>query len=123
MPLVCSFMGLPAPCYAEASRIVNNVVYAFSTVVLIADGKRLAGVTLKQFADYVAMVGLAQIRPDARLGDVPTILKLFNGTPETAPSSMTDWDGAFLKSLYGTEQRYTQQRTQVAKTMKRQLEH
>jgi hypothetical protein len=35
------------------------------------------------------------------LVDAPTILQLFNGT-QAAPAGMTEWDRAFLKSLYTT---------------------
>ena len=50
------------------------------------------------------MVGLTQLKPGARLGDAPIILKLFNGAPEAAATGLTDWDQAFLKSLYATNQ-------------------
>lgn len=48
------------------------------------------------------MVSFAEIKPDAHLGNDPTILKLFDGGPQTAPSGMSDWDQVFLKTLYDT---------------------
>jgi hypothetical protein len=56
--------------------------YAFTRVSVIVDQKRLHGVSSGQLADYIAMVGLAEIRPGPRLGDAPTILKLFAGAPQ-----------------------------------------
>jgi hypothetical protein len=74
--------------------------FAFTTVLVVVDQTRLQGVSRSQLADYVAMVGLAEIKSDARLGDAPTILRLFEGAPQAAPAGLTDLDQAFLKSLY-----------------------
>jgi hypothetical protein len=67
------------------------------------------------------MVGLAKLKAGARLGDAPTILKLFDGAPDVAPAGLTDWDQAFLKSLYATEQITRQQRGQIAREMVREI--
>jgi hypothetical protein len=80
--------------------------FAFTRVVVVVDQTRLQGVSPGQLADYIAMVGfaeikpLAEIRPGAPLGDAPTILKLFDAAQGTAPTGLSDWDQAFLKSLY-----------------------
>jgi len=95
----------------------------FSRVFVIVDRTRLRGVESGQLADYVAMVGFAKLKPDAHLGDAPTILKLFNGAPQDAPSGMTLWDQAFLKSLYATEQTAKAQRGQIARAMVREIAH
>jgi hypothetical protein len=108
-------------CNREPSRLVSNARWEFSRILVIADQTRLKGVTLEQFADYVAMVGLARLNPNAHLGDAPTILRLFNGSPQGAPAGMSDWDQAFLRSLYGTEPRSTLQRSQMARSMVRQI--
>ena len=105
----------------RTSHILLSKIWAFEYVFVIADQARLKGVTAGQFADYVAMVGLSKLNPDARLGDAPTILKLFEGTPSAAPAGMTDWDQAFLKSLYSTEQILKQQRGQIAHQMVSEL--
>jgi hypothetical protein len=105
----------------EATHISRNVIYTFSRVFVIADQKRLQGVTRGQFADYVAMVSLSRLKPGPSLGDAPTILKLFDGAPQAAPAGMTDWDRAFLKSLYSTEQKSKLQRSQIAREMVREI--
>jgi len=74
----------------------------FNRVIVIVDGQRAAGYTLESLADYIAMVTLAQIDPNARTDAYPTILNLFAEQPETAPDAMTQWDLAYLVGLYRT---------------------
>jgi hypothetical protein len=114
-------LAVPMDCNHEASLLLFNVSPEFARIFVIADQARLHGVTLGQFADYVAMVGLAKITRDARLGDAPSILKLFSGAPEAAPAGMSDWDQAYLKSLYSTEQRSRLRRSQIARRMVREI--
>jgi hypothetical protein len=73
---------------------------AISKVLVIVDKTRVQGASMGQLADYIAMVSYAEIRPDAQLDDAPTILKLFDGAPKAAPAGLSDWDQAFLTSLY-----------------------
>ncbi|MEJ0005484.1 MAG: hypothetical protein WDM77_03630 [Steroidobacteraceae bacterium] len=97
--------------------------YLFRTFVII-DASQLKGVTLGQLADYAALVGLAEIKPVDSLADAPTILQLFNGTPEASPAGMTEWDQAFLRSLYTTTQHTSaQQRWHVVQTMMNEITH
>ncbi len=106
---------------AGGTHLAFNSIWTFSRVFVIVDRTQLQGVKLGQLADYVAMVGLAKIKPGAHLGDAPTILKLFDGAPQAAPTGMTDWDQSFLKGLYTTEQRSTLQRGQIARAMTRAI--
>ena len=101
----------PSP---EASRFTSSVVWQLGHVFVVVDQTRLKGVSRGQLADYVAMVALADLKPGAKLANAPTILKLFDGAPQAVPAGMTDWDQAFLKSLYATEQKSKNQRTQIA---------
>ena len=105
----------------DNSHIQLNIVYGFFRVFVIVDQARLNGLTIGQFADYVSMVGLTQIKPAAHLGDSPTILKLFDAEPQAAPAGMTDWDQAFLKSVYATDQQLKTQRAVMAKEMVRDI--
>jgi hypothetical protein len=107
----------------ESSTLQWNIVYGFFRVFVIADQARLKGLTIGQFADYVSMVSLAQIKPDAYLRDTPTILKLFDGAPQPMPAGLTDWDWTFLKSLYATNQKMKTQRDLMAKDMVRGITH
>jgi hypothetical protein len=105
------------------SHLSFGTIWTFSRVFVIVDQRRLQSVTRGQLADYVAMVGFAKLRPNARLGDSPTILKLFDGAPQAAPTGMTDWDRTFLKSLYATEQKSKGQRGEIARAMVREIVH
>jgi hypothetical protein len=106
-----------------STHIKFNVIYEFYVVTVVVDQTRLPAISVGQFADYIAMVSLADLKPRARLGDAPTILKLFDGAPQAAPTGMTEWDQAFLKSLYATEQKSKLQRSQVAQAMVREIVH
>ena len=117
----CDFSGLRTPCGADASRLVFSTRHVFNQVYVIVDPARLGRVSPEQFADYVALVGLAKFKPNAGRGDAPTILKLFDGTPQASPPGMTDWDRAFLKSLYSTDQTSKLQRGQIAREMVREI--
>jgi hypothetical protein len=114
--------GIPAVA-AETAYARRNVIWNFTRLLVVVDQTRLRGVSRGQFADYIAMVSLAALKPGAHLGDAPTILKLFDSAPEAAPVGMSEWDQAFLKSLYSTEQTSKGQRTQIAHTIVREIDH
>jgi hypothetical protein len=106
---------------AGGSHLTLSAMTTFSRVFVIVDRSRLHGVTFEQLTAYVAMVGFAKLTPGARLGDAPTILKLFTGAPQAAPADLTEWDQAFLKSLYATEQLAKGQSGQIARAMVREI--
>jgi hypothetical protein len=106
---------------AGGTHLQFNTLWTFSRVFVIVDSTHLHGVQLGQLADYVAMTGLAKLKPGAQLGDAPTILKLFDGAPRDAPAGLTEWDQTFLKSLYATDQKSHLQRTQIARAMVREI--
>lgn len=84
-----------------ASRLSTQIVdYIFRTVVIL-DIDQIGGVSGQQLADYVAMVTLAQIDPQADTSRYASILNVFNA-PDTA-SGLTDWDQAYLRGLYDAE--------------------
>jgi hypothetical protein len=113
-----------APLVApETAHARISVIWGMSRVLVVVEQARLQGVSLGQFADYVALAGLAQIKMGAHLGDAPSILKLFDGTPQAAPDGMSDWDRAFLKSLYATASTSKGQRSQIAHTIVHDMTH
>jgi hypothetical protein len=122
--LVSGGAGFGAPVYNDLDRtshILLSKLWAFSYVFVVVDQTRLQAVSRGQFADYVAMVSLAQIKPNAHLGDAQSILTLFSGAPQAAPDGLTDWDRSFLKSLYATEQIARTQRSQIANAIVRDV--
>jgi len=78
---------------------------------VIVDVDRLGGVTLDQLGDYIAMVSLAQIDPDADTGRFETILNLFD-EPD-AVDGLSGWDQAYLAGLYGVTWTRINQNSQV----------
>jgi hypothetical protein len=86
---------------AVATKIDTNNYRALSSVIAIVDTRRMKDVSFGQVAAYVAMVGLAQIRPQAHVIEAPTILNLFDASGK-APPALTAWDESFLKAVYQT---------------------
>jgi hypothetical protein len=117
------FAGYPLFEHTLPTHLSFNRIWSFSSVVLIVDKARLSTVSPGQLAGYAAMVGLAEIRPEAQLDGAQTILRVFDPAPDTAPVDMTAWDQGFLKSLYATPQKSTEQRTEIAHAMARVLSH
>jgi hypothetical protein len=107
--------------WSQASHLVNNIVWAIKAVYVVVDPTRFKGVSLGQLADYVSMAGLAQIKLDPQLGDDPTILTLFDADPKTASAGLTEWDQAFLKSIYAAEQKSVLERSAIAQEMVRDI--
>ena len=78
-------------------------VQALTSVIIVVDGRQTTKISIGQLADYIAMMGLAQIRVQADTGTAPSILHLFQGS-DPQPLGLSPWDEAFLHSLYTTEQ-------------------
>lgn len=84
-----------------ASRLSTQIVdYIFRTVVIL-DIDQVSRVSGQQLADYLAMVTLAQIDPEADTRGYASILNVFDD-PGSA-EGLTDWDRAYLQGLYAAE--------------------
>ena len=92
-----------------------------SSVILIVDANLTKGVSFDQLAGYLAMVGLAQVRLDAKLGDAPTILQVFSNSEKAPIPGLSPWDQAYLKALYHTDRSDKAQRLAIARTMAREI--
>jgi hypothetical protein len=95
--------GIPNNLRAMGFRLTRDEVRDLTSVIVLIDSSRLRGVTFGQVAAYIAMVGLAEIRLDAHLGDAPSILQLFSAAENILPPGLSPWDQAFIKALYHTE--------------------
>jgi len=84
---------------SDATRLRSAVRRQLSRVVAVVDTTQTAGLGLGAISDYLAFVTLADVGADANLSAFPSILNLFNPDAERQPR-MTDWDLAFLESLY-----------------------
>lgn len=85
------------------SRLHSGVVDELKYVIIIVDATKLAGTSWRQLADYLALVSLAQINPEADPQSFDTILNLFSNP--AAYSGLTEWDESYLQSLYAFDQR------------------
>lgn len=74
----------------------------FNRVIIVVDGAQISGIPIESIADYLAMVALAQIDPQAETRDYPTILNLFSDDPDDVSFVMTNWDTAYLSGLYAS---------------------
>ena len=84
----------------EASNINPSVEQALVTSWVVIETGATFGKSLTQIADYAAMRGLAMVRPAELAGSADTILALFEPAAPAAPPEMTEFDQAYLKSLY-----------------------
>lgn len=85
----------------SASRLATQIVDNLTRTIVILDIDQIGQVSIEQLADYVAMVSLAQIDPEADTSRYASVLNVFD-RPDTA-SGLTDWDRAYLTGLYGVE--------------------
>jgi hypothetical protein len=87
-----------------ASNIKFSTMRDLTSVIVIVDTQRVreSGVTFGQIAAYIAMVGLAELRSDPKIGAAPTILSVFSTSGAERPPGLTVWDQAYLKALYHT---------------------
>jgi hypothetical protein len=97
-----TLMGLRVTS-ATPSHMRYDVARDLVSVIVLIDAPRARGVTFGQLAAYVGIVGLAEIKPDLRVSDTPSILQLFSSSGTPAPMGLSKWDEAFLKGLYHTE--------------------
>jgi hypothetical protein len=105
--------GIPT----RLDRIFVQTIY--STIVVV-DGEHVAGLEVRQLADYVAMVGMVDLADFADTSGVPTILRLF-ADRTAAPRGLTEWDSAFLGAVYDTRQEDVLQRSEISRRIVRDL--
>ena len=103
------------------SRITRAAVRSIYSAIVVVDFRRIEGLTWGQVADYVAMIGLAQLRSDAETGTVPTILSLFEDGGDERAKALTVWDQAFLKSVYASREGSVTELSQVKLKMTEEL--
>jgi len=85
------------------TRIRYSAVQSLSSVFVIVDLSQTKNMTIGQLADYVSLLGLAQIDVEGDPGQAPTILNLFRASQQP-PQALSSWDQALLYSLYNTNQ-------------------
>ncbi|WP_054110446.1 hypothetical protein [Brevundimonas sp. AAP58] len=91
-------------------------------VFIIVDVSAARGVDVRRLGDYVGMVALAQIDPEADPSSYDTVLNLFDA-PEVQ-RGLTAWDRSYLQAFYGAElnaRAANQQGGEVSSSMYRDL--
>lgn len=106
---------------ASLSRLSSPVRRDTGLAFVVLSRSAIEGKTVTQIADYAAMRGLADIRPDAGSGGEPrSITALFSSA---APDEWTEFDRTYLTSLYsGTNGlTYRQKTRDIAQDVAREL--
>jgi hypothetical protein len=118
--------GVPSevPTYRGAALpdLEFSAVPAISSVIVVVDFNRVAGLDWRQVGDYIAMAGLTELKPDADLGEAPSILRLFTTSGDARPQRLSTWDKAFIKELYATNPVSRGQRFEIGQRMYRDLD-
>lgn len=83
-----------------SSKATNQIVDDIYKTIIILDAREISNVSSQQLADYVSMVTLAQINPQANTSGYASILNVFQN-PDATPG-LTEWDKAYLSGLYAT---------------------
>jgi hypothetical protein len=75
---------------------------SFTSVLIILDGKQMAGFPVGQVADEIGLLALNMVHPPYRCSPLPSILNLTAADCGTAPppAGLTETDRALLKALY-----------------------
>ena len=94
-----------ANCDAVYDRLVGLIV--------IVDVDGLGDVSLPQLADYLTLVALAQVEPDADHTAVDTVLNLFR--PDAAAGGLTAWDRTYLRALYSGDVEHLSRQEQASR--------
>lgn len=94
--------GQAAPLVRQdGSRLTTRIRNDLRRAFIILDVNLASGISIGQVGDYIGMVALAQVDPEAETSSYDTILNLFQ---TTSPGlTLTDWDVSFLTALYGSE--------------------
>lgn len=85
----------------RGSRLTTEIVDRILRTVVVLDVDQLSNVSAQQLADYIAMVVLAQVDPEADTSAYASVLNVFQA-PETA-DGLTQWDIAYLDGLYDAQ--------------------
>lgn len=113
--------GEEAPTVSTfASRLSTQIVDDTKRVFVIVDVSKINGVSLEQLGDYLSMVVLAQVDPNADTSGYATVLNVFHDPDQT--TGLTDWDRAYLEGLYDTQRTRLNQgshRTEIASSILR----
>ena len=118
-----NFEGAPVFKVTNNPLMSQSALLKLTSVIIVVDGRRVKGYTVGQLADYIGMIGLAQVNPNFDPSAAPSILRLFAAPSSTGdrPDGLSPWDRAFLKGLYTTDQGSKWQRGQIVTRVVQEL--
>ncbi len=89
----------------DASRLRANTRDDLQRATIIIDTSRVGTIGFGALSDYVAMIALAQMAPDADTSAYDTVLNLFREGADRS-AGLTQWDRDYLKALYSARRDY-----------------
>ncbi len=93
------------------SRLSSDIRYDMTYVIVVVDLSRTGSVSMSALANYISMVALAQIDPNADITGFDSILNIF--TDHGRAQDLSSWDRNYLESLYsGQANRFTARQRQ-----------
>lgn len=99
------YASIPSNCriirHGANYQFCDGITDRLMRLVVIVDVEALPVLTYPQLADYLTMIGLAQIDPGGDWSGFDTVLNVI-GDP-AATSGLTPWDLAYLDALYSGE--------------------
>jgi hypothetical protein len=95
------FTYAPTIQVRSVSRLSTQIIDVSKRTFVIVDVSKISQISVTQLADYIAMVSLAQINPDADTSGYATVLNVFDDPGRTP--GLTDWDKAYLTGLYDAQ--------------------
>lgn len=99
-PADCAAAAAPAIAMNTASRLNTQIVDHIYKSIIIVDMDAVAGLNTTQLGDYLSMIALTQVDPEAQTGAFDTVLNLFDN-PDGV-SGLTDWDRSYMEAMYGS---------------------
>jgi hypothetical protein len=98
-----SLSGAQVARVTNSGRLRAGTRQDFNRVIIIVDAGKVGKAPFPALSDYVAMVSLAQIDPNADVAEAPSILSLFSdlSADRRPQDGWTEWDQAYLEGLYG----------------------
>lgn len=102
-PADCAIGAAPAVRSTIASRINSQIVDQLYKSIIVVDIDAVSGLTTAQLGDYLSLVSLSQVDPEADTGAFDTVLNLFENRQGVV--GLTEWDRSYLSALYNSPSR------------------
>lgn len=106
------------------TRLRRSTTEKITRAVVVIDPERVSRIPTASLVGYVAFVLLVDLKPFPDTGGNPSILNLFDESPEgTTPAGLTAWDRAFVEGVYAmsTDRRFGVQQSQIERSMRRSM--